>query len=75
MKEIRTCVVCKKKDKKCNLHRIIKCDKYILDKEQKINKRGMYICKNIECMNRLSKNKKLANEELIQFIEILKMGE
>lgn len=52
MKLCRTCIVCRHKDNKANLYRIVS-DKNcvaILDKEQKINSRGIYICKQKKCI-------------------------
>ena len=52
---IRTCIVCKSKDEKKNLIRIVANDdsSAIYDKTSKINKRGIYICNKKECIEGL----------------------
>lgn len=63
MNPIRSCIACRKKDVKRNLIRIVKVDNgnFSIDKEQKQNSRAMYICRNINCLNKcmalLEKNK------------------
>ena len=49
----RTCIGCNEKKQKKELIRIVK------DKEGKSNGRGAYICKNIECLEKAIKSKKL----------------
>lgn len=53
----RSCVVCKKKNEKSNLLRIVSDEnkEAILDKEQKINKRAIYFCKSIDCIEKANK--------------------
>lgn len=48
----RSCVICRKKDEKAKLLRIVTNENNgaILDKNQKINKRAIYLCKNKECI-------------------------
>lgn len=60
-KETRTCIGCKKKDNKHNLIRIanLKEKGLVLDLNQKAQGRGVYICKNEECLNKVLKNKSL----------------
>ena len=54
----RTCIACRKKQDKGDLLRIIATDgKAILDKSQKENTRGMYICNSTDCINKLLKAK------------------
>ena len=53
----RTCVVCKSKQDKNNLVRIVKTPegKIVLDKTGKVNGRGAYICNNISCIEKCAK--------------------
>ena len=59
----RSCVVCKKRDEKENLIRIVSIEgKAIIDKSQKINSRAIYFCNNENCINKfikLSQKKKI----------------
>lgn len=59
----RSCVVCKKRDEKKNLIRIVSiAGKAIIDKNQKINSRAIYFCNNENCINKfikLSQKKKI----------------
>lgn len=59
----RSCVVCKKRNEKKNLIRIVSIEgKAIIDKNQKINSRAIYFCKNENCINKfikLSQKKKI----------------
>ncbi len=49
----RSCIICRKKDEKSNLFRIISDNNIaILDKSQKINKRAVYLCKDIKCIEK-----------------------
>lgn len=53
----RSCVVCRKKNNKCDLLRVV-CDqdnKAIVDKYQKINKRAIYFCKDVNCIEKAIK--------------------
>ena len=61
-KEIRTCMGCRKKVNKHNLIRIVnnKTDGVMIDKMQKLEGRGAYICKSEECLNKAIKNKALS---------------
>lgn len=57
----RTCIGCNEKKEKKELIRIVK-DKegnINVDKTGKANGRGAYICKNIECLEKAIKSKKL----------------
>ena len=57
---IRTCIVCKKALPKKELLRIVTSgDQIFLDKTGKANGRGAYVCGDIECFNKLKKNKLL----------------
>ena len=57
----RTCIVCKTQKEKNELLRIVKSKDGIIDIDltRKKNGRGAYICKNIDCLNKLKKTKKL----------------
>ena len=56
----RTCAGCHKKMNKKDLIRIAKNDnKLIIDLSQKEDGRGAYICKNIDCLEKVIKNKGL----------------
>lgn len=71
----RTCIVCRKKDTKDKLFRVVKRGtKYLYDKEQKFQARGAYICKTHECVKRLSKHRKFNVEisELSKMLDDLK---
>ena len=59
---LRMCVVCKEMKPKKELARIIKTqdDEYIVDTTGKMNGRGAYICKSIECMDKCIKTKALS---------------
>lgn len=72
----RTCVVCKEKKAKEELFRLAQVNdsKYIFDKNQKSQARGVYVCKTHECIQRISKNKKynLSMEDLMDMLNLLK---
>ncbi len=58
MKNIRTCIACRTKKEKSELLRIIAKDNIaVIDEMQKQNTRGMYICDNKNCINKLLKVK------------------
>lgn len=58
MKEQRTCIACRNKNNKANLLRIVSVENEpILDTTHKINSRGVYICNNIECIQKILKMK------------------
>ena len=58
MKLERTCMACRCKFEKGNLLRIVKepNGKISIDESHKVNGRGMYICKNKECINKAIKS-------------------
>ena len=60
MKETRTCIGCGKKRQKHELLRIVKNkeDEISVDREGKKSGRGAYICKDIQCLEKLIKNPK-----------------
>lgn len=73
----RTCVVCREKKNKSELFRIVEKSeegKFILDEKQIAQKRGQYVCKTHECINRLSKHKKIKVEieDLLKMLNLLK---
>lgn len=58
MKNIRTCIACKARKQKYELLRIVAIEnKAVLDETQKNNSRGIYICDNKACINKLLKAK------------------
>lgn len=72
----RTCVICKEKKEKKDLFRLVEKGegRYSLDQKQVAQKRGTYVCKTHECINRLSKHKKIKVdiEELFIMLNLLK---
>lgn len=71
----RTCIVCKKKNVKEKLFRIIEENGvYSFDEKMKGQSRGKYICRSQECVKRLSKHKKIKMEidDLIKMLNLLK---
>ncbi len=87
MNPIRCCSLCKKRNEKTNLFRIVADNGLaILDEKQNINSRGIYVCKNKNCIENLKKaiNKSKFNlkininqESLKEVLELLsiRMGE
>ena len=60
LKTERTCIACKNKEVQKNLKRIVYKDKQIfIDNQKLINGRAVYICNNIDCTNKVIKNKLL----------------
>ncbi len=61
-KETRTCISCRKKDNKHNLVRIVnsKENGITVDTKQNLEGRGVYICKDEKCFDKLIKNKALS---------------
>ena len=73
----RMCVICREKKDKADLFRIVEKDeegKFTLDEKQTIQKRGQYVCETHECINRLSKHKKIKVEieDLLKMLNLLK---
>ncbi len=61
MIKIRTCIACRCKTSKENLLRIVaKNNIAVLDKEQNMNTRGMYICNSSNCINKLLSAKNIS---------------
>lgn len=51
----RMCVSCRKLDKKENMIRFVRADgKAVMDASKKIQARGAYVCRNEECLRKLS---------------------
>ncbi|MDR1835428.1 MAG: DUF448 domain-containing protein [Fusobacteriaceae bacterium] len=71
----RTCLVCRKKSGKDNLFRICQRDPktYFFDETQKWQSRGWYICKDHECLKKLSRHKKfpLPPDDLLAMLKKL----
>lgn len=81
---IRCCIACKSRKNKEDFFRIVADNEKnaILDKNQNINSRGMYICKNKKCISNIQKAiiKNRANLKIIidndSLLEVLKeLGE
>ena len=71
----RMCICCRKKGEKPEFFRIAEQDgKYVLDKEMKIQARGFYVCKTVQCIEKLSKHKKynIEMEQLVKMLEEMK---
>lgn len=75
----RSCFICRTKNDKKNLFRLVKDneDNYIFDAKQNKDGRGYYLCKNHECLKRLSKHKKVKInvDELMKILNSLKKVE
>jgi predicted RNA-binding protein YlxR (DUF448 family) len=55
---MRTCIACRQSKPKKELIRVVKFeDEIFLDLTGKANGRGAYVCNDIECINKLKKNK------------------
>ena len=68
----RTCVCCRKKREKKDFFRISEFEgKYVFDKKMNVQSRGFYVCKDIKCVERLSKHKKynIDIQYLLQMLE------
>lgn len=84
MEPIRCCIACKSRKNKHDFIRIVADNqrKAIIEKNQNINGRGIYICKDKKCINALQKallknktNLKI-NVEIDSILEVLKeLGE
>ena len=57
----RTCIVCRKKGEKENFLKIVrnKDGTIAIETDKKLNGRGAYVCKNIECAKKCQKTKAL----------------
>lgn len=71
----RSCIVCREKKEKKDLFRLGEIgEKLIFDQDQKEQCRGKYVCKTRECLQKLSKHKKvkISIEELVKMANLLK---
>lgn len=72
----RSCIVCRRKDDKNNLIRLYQNldGQYCFDKNKIHQSRGYYLCKNENCVEKLSKHKKIkiSFEELYKILNHLK---
>ena len=61
MTPLRTCIVCRKKGEKENFIKIVKNKngEVAIEKDKKLDGRGAYICKNIECAKKFQKTRAL----------------
>jgi len=67
MKNIRTCIACRTRKQKEELLRIVAKDNMaVIDETGKANTRGMYICKDKTCINKLLKAKDITKCVKIQ---------
>lgn len=68
---VRMCASCKERKEKNDLFRLaIDKERYVLDKKNIIQSRGIYVCKNPVCIEKLSKNKKY-KIEIEMFLQML----
>ncbi|MBQ6816632.1 MAG: YlxR family protein [Clostridia bacterium] len=58
---MRMCVGCGQMKPKAELTRVVKTpeDQVLIDNKGKMNGRGAYVCKNVECLNSAHKSKRL----------------
>lgn len=57
----RTCVVCRKKEDKHNLIRIVEQNElFNIDENQKLSARGFYVCASIDCVDQIVKRRVLS---------------
>ena len=71
----RMCICCRKKGEKPEFFRVAERDgKYVFDKKMKIQARGFYVCKTVQCIEKLSKHKKynIEMEQLVKMLEEMK---
>lgn len=75
----RSCLICRAKKNKINLFRLAKIsnEKYIYDEVYKMQTRGAYVCKSLECLGKLSKHKKIKvdSEALLKMLNSIKKSE
>lgn len=54
----RTCIACRNKENKYSMIRVVKLDSgFVIDKTNKANGRGVYICKCNDCISKVIKKK------------------
>ena len=60
----RMCVSCRRLKQKLDLIRIVKDEKsgFLIDETYKMQKRGLYVCKDIGCVELLKKSNRLAKQ-------------
>lgn len=71
----RMCISCRERKTKQELFRIaVKDGKYCMDLNNKVQSRGIYVCKDPKCIEKISKNKKykIDIELLMQMLSQLK---
>ncbi|WP_022819710.1 DUF448 domain-containing protein [Fusobacterium russii] len=75
----RSCLICRAKKNKINLFRLAKLNKesYVYDKDYKIQARGTYVCKSLNCLGKLSKHKKVKVEsnDLLKMLNFINKTE
>lgn len=70
MKEIRSCIMCKKKKNKHDLMRIVAINgEAKLDINQNISSRGIYICDEISCLEKMHGARRLGKLVKIDITE------
>lgn len=71
MIKIRTCIACRNKFVKDNLIKVISKEGIaVIDDKQKLSKRGIYLCKNKECIDKVLNNKKIFKNLKLQIDEV-----
>lgn len=56
----RMCIVCRQMKSKCELIRIVKTgEQIVVNAGNKVNGRGMYVCKSAECVDTCCKKKSI----------------
>ena len=57
----RTCIICRAKNEKSKLFRLARLKEtfYEFDKEQKKQTRAVYVCKSLNCLEKLAKHNKI----------------
>lgn len=71
----RMCLICREKKEKSELFRLVESkDSFIFDEKQIHQSRGSYVCKSKQCLQKLSKHKKvkISIEELCKMANLLK---
>ena len=60
----RMCVSCRKLKQKQDLIRLVKSDELglIIDETYKMQKRGVYVCRDVKCIELLKKSNRLAKQ-------------
>ena len=75
----RSCLICRAKKNKFDLFRIAKLDEesYVYDKDYKKQTRGIYVCKSLACLGKLSKHRKvkLSSDDLLKMLNFINKEE